>query len=62
MKAVESATLEVDIVKMTYKDELKRGNEMMLPSRKLEAARPLQTRPKSSKRQRVMNPLKPQSL
>ena len=53
MRAVKSEILEVNLAKMTYKEELKKGKVTMLPSRQLELARPLPTRPKSSRRQRV---------
>ena len=62
MKAVESLTLEVNLAKITYKDELKKGERDDTPNMQLELARLLPTSPKSSKRQRVMNPLKLQSL
>ena len=50
MKAVESVTFLVNLAKMTYKDELKKGEETMPPSRQAELERLLFTRPKSSKR------------
>ena len=62
MKAVESASLEVDLTKMQYKDELERGRRMIPPSKKWEPASPLQIKPRSPKRQRVMSPLQPRSL
>jgi len=40
----------------------RRGRGMIPPSRLLEPARPLQTRPGSPKRQSVMNPLQPRLL
>ena len=47
---------------MAYKNELKRGKEMIPPSRQLERTRMLLTKQKFSSRQRVRNPLKPQLL
>ena len=62
MKAVESASLEVDLTKMQYKDELKKREKMIPPRRQLEPATPLQTRLRSPIGQRVMCPLQPRSL
>ncbi len=58
VKAVKSITLEVDLAKMTYNDQLKKGERDDTPRQATEPARPLQIRPKISKRQKVMNPLK----
>ena len=47
---------------MAYKDELKKGKEMILSNRQSELARLLLTSPITSRRQRVRNPLKLQSF
>ena len=60
MKAVESASLEDNLAKMTNKDDLKRVKDIILLTIQSEPTRPLLTSPKSSKRQRVMNSLRPQ--
>ncbi len=50
MKAVESVTLEVDLAKMTYKDEIKKREMDDSSQQAVKLARLLQTRPRSPKR------------
>ena len=47
IRAAESVTLEVELSKMAYKDELKKVKETILPSRQLGPARLLLKRPNS---------------
>ena len=60
-KAVESASLEVDLAKMQYKDELKK-RERDDSSQQAVGAGKSAPDPRSPKRQRVMNPLQPRLL
>ncbi len=63
VKAVESANLEVDLAKMTYKDEIKKrekddSSQQAVGASKAspDKAKKFKKGPKSSKRERVANP------
>ena len=61
-EAVKAVMMNLDLAKMANKDELKKGEETIPPCRQPEPAGSLMTRPKSSRGQRVKNPLKPKLL
>ena len=64
-EAVETAMIDLDLANRAYKENLKKRGRVIPPPpphRQAELTRPLLTRSKSSRGQRVRNPLKPQSL
>ena len=62
MKAVESATLEVNLAKMTHKDELKKRKRDNAPQQAVEASNAAPDKTKKLKKTKVTNPLKQWSL
>ena len=62
MKTVDYAILEVALAEMTYKDRIKKREKDDASQQAVSAGKAAPDRTKSSKRQRVTNPLMPRSL